>query len=183
MPRNHPYTVRLDRPAGVRPSSAHRNTSPALCPPCHWLLAAKSSVAPGRSDFMGTRGGAQPRHCARKQPHSARTARSTPITEFAHKAAVVGDALVRRSPRRLRHGRRVPPYGSLDRRHDLELGQAQVAGVGGTPGGPLSTEDIGDLERRCASRVSRRDSRPASATPDARADSSPARIVLVATRA
>ena len=35
----------------------------------------------------------------------------------------------------------------LDRRHDLELGQVQVAGLGGTITGPFSSEDIGDLER------------------------------------
>jgi hypothetical protein len=35
----------------------------------------------------------------------------------------------------------------LDRRHDLELGQVQVAGLGGTIAGPFSSEDIGDLDR------------------------------------
>jgi hypothetical protein len=35
----------------------------------------------------------------------------------------------------------------LNRRHDLELGQAQVAGLSGTVAGPLSTEDVSDLER------------------------------------
>jgi hypothetical protein len=35
----------------------------------------------------------------------------------------------------------------LDRRHDLELGQAQVTGLSGTIAGSLSAEDIGDLER------------------------------------
>jgi hypothetical protein len=35
----------------------------------------------------------------------------------------------------------------LDRRHDLELGQVEVAGLGGTIAGPFGSEDIGDLER------------------------------------
>jgi hypothetical protein len=35
----------------------------------------------------------------------------------------------------------------LNRRHDLELGQAQVTGLGGTIAGPFSSEDIGDLDR------------------------------------
>jgi hypothetical protein len=34
----------------------------------------------------------------------------------------------------------------LDRRHDLELGQAQVTGLNGTIAGSFSSEDIGDLE-------------------------------------
>ena len=35
----------------------------------------------------------------------------------------------------------------LDRRHDLELGQAQMTGLDGTIAGAFSSEDIGDLER------------------------------------
>ena len=35
----------------------------------------------------------------------------------------------------------------LDRRHDLELGQAQVTGLSGTIAGAFSSEDIGDLDR------------------------------------
>ena len=35
----------------------------------------------------------------------------------------------------------------LDRRHDLELGEAQVPCMGGPVGGPGSTEDVGDLDR------------------------------------
>src|SRR6516225_8292230 len=34
----------------------------------------------------------------------------------------------------------------LDRRHDLELGQAQMTGPGGAIAGAFGTEDIGDLE-------------------------------------
>ena len=35
----------------------------------------------------------------------------------------------------------------LDRRHDLELGQTQMAGLDGTIAGAFSPEDIGDLDR------------------------------------
>jgi hypothetical protein len=34
----------------------------------------------------------------------------------------------------------------LNRRHDLELSQGQVAGLGDTIAGSFSSEDIGDLE-------------------------------------
>ena len=43
----------------------------------------------------------------------------------------------------------------LDRRHDLELLQAQMPGMGGPVGGAGSAEDVGDLERG-AHRLSRR---------------------------
>ena len=35
----------------------------------------------------------------------------------------------------------------LNRRHDLELGQAQVTGLRDTIAGPFGPEDIGDLDR------------------------------------
>jgi hypothetical protein len=34
----------------------------------------------------------------------------------------------------------------LDRRHDLELMQVQMPGMGGPVGRPCSTEDVGDIE-------------------------------------
>jgi hypothetical protein len=34
----------------------------------------------------------------------------------------------------------------LDRRHDLELGKAQVTGLNGAIAGPFRSEDIGDLK-------------------------------------
>lgn len=42
----------------------------------------------------------------------------------------------------------------LDRRHHLELGEAQMSGMGGAIGRSGGTEDIGDLERG-AQRLSR----------------------------
>lgn len=35
----------------------------------------------------------------------------------------------------------------LDRRHDLQFGQAQMPGPAGAPGRPGKTEDVGDLDR------------------------------------
>lgn len=35
----------------------------------------------------------------------------------------------------------------LDRRHDLELDEAQMPGMGRPIGGPGSAKDVGDLER------------------------------------
>ena len=36
----------------------------------------------------------------------------------------------------------------LDRRHDLQLGEAHVTGVGLTPRRPMDAKDVGDLEGR-----------------------------------
>ena len=74
-------------------------------------------------------------------------------------AAVVGDAPVAAVLAGLdmtAQGRRA---AMLDRRHDLELMQAQVPGMGGPIGGAGGTEDIGDLERG-AHRLSRRGRSP-----------------------
>ena len=76
-----------------------------------------------------------------------------------------------------RRGAAVP-----DRRHDLQLGQAQVTCLGGTIAVSGGSEDIGDLERR-----SHRDQPlgPAPSISSVRCSSGlvTARIVLVATRA
>ena len=37
---------------------------------------------------------------------------------------------------------------ALDRRHDLQLAEAHVTGVGGTPSRPVATEDVRHLDRR-----------------------------------
>ncbi len=41
----------------------------------------------------------------------------------------------------------------LDRRHDLELAEADVPGMGCAPGGPVLAEDVGDLECRAVGRT------------------------------
>jgi hypothetical protein len=80
----------------------------------------------------------------RKMPMPAR---QLPITGSAHKAGAVGDAplaavLAGFDMPAERRGAAV-----LDRRHDLELLQAQMPCMGGPVGGPGSAEDVGDLDR------------------------------------
>jgi hypothetical protein len=71
---------------------------------------------------------------------------------------------------------------ALDRRHHLELGQADMAGIRRTPRWSMNSKDIGDLER-----WSHRDQSPGSSPfiSSLRCSSGlvTARIVLVATRA
>jgi hypothetical protein len=69
-----------------------------------------------------------------------------PITGSAHKAAVVGNAPVPAVLAGIDVAAKGRRAAVLDRRHDLELGQAQVPGLSGTIAGSFSSEDIGDLE-------------------------------------
>jgi len=71
-----------------------------------------------------------------------------PINEFAHKAAVVGDAAVAAVLAALDMAAEDSGATGLDRCHDLELAEADVPGMGRAPGGPVSAEDVGDLECR-----------------------------------
>ena len=71
-----------------------------------------------------------------------------PITNFAHKAGIVGDALMRAVLATLDvSAERGGPAG-LDRRHDLQLGEADTAGVGLAPCRPVGAKDVGDLQGR-----------------------------------
>ena len=62
-------------------------------------------------------------------------------------AGVVGDAPLAA----VRAGLDVTAKGRgaavLDRRHHLELGEAQMPGMGGPVGGPCCAEDVGNLDR------------------------------------
>src|SRR5262245_389870 len=69
-----------------------------------------------------------------------------PITGFAHKAGVVGDAPLAAVLAGLDMTAECRGAAVFDRGHHLELLQAQVPGMGGPVGGPGSTEDIGDFE-------------------------------------
>ena len=62
-------------------------------------------------------------------------------------AAVVGDALVAAVLAGLDMTAQGGGAAMFDRRHDLELLQAQMPGMGGPVGGAGGTEDVGDLER------------------------------------
>jgi len=75
-------------------------------------------------------------------------AHQLPITEFAHKAAVVGDAAVAAVLAALDVAAEGSGAAGLDGRHDLELAEADMPGMGRAPGGPVSAEDVGDLECR-----------------------------------
>jgi predicted amidohydrolase YtcJ len=61
-------------------------------------------------------------------------------------AAVVGDAAVAAVLTALDVAAEGGGAAGLDRRHHLELMEAQVPSMGGPVGGPGSTEDVGDLE-------------------------------------
>ncbi len=61
-------------------------------------------------------------------------------------ATVVGDALMAAVLAGLDMTARSRRAARLDRRHDLELRQAQLPGIGGPISGAGSPEDIGDLE-------------------------------------
>ena len=78
----------------------------------------------------------------------ARTSRrQLPITKFAHKAAIVGNAPVPAVLAGIDVAAKGRRAAVLDRRHDLELGQAEMTGLDGTIAGAFSSEDIGDLDR------------------------------------
>ena len=72
----------------------------------------------------------------------------TTIRNFAHKAGIVGDALVRAVLAALDVAAERGGATGLDRRHDLQLGEAHVTGVGLPPRRPMGAKDVGDLEER-----------------------------------
>jgi hypothetical protein len=72
---------------------------------------------------------------------SALALRAVPVA-----AAVIGDALVPAVVAGLDMATERGGTAMLDRRHDLELVEAQLPGMGGPICGAGSTEDIGDLE-------------------------------------
>src|SRR5271165_6151805 len=63
-------------------------------------------------------------------------------------AGVVGDALVRAVLAALDVAAERGCATGLDRRHDLQLGEAHVPGVGLSPRRPVGAKDVGDLEAR-----------------------------------
>ena len=87
----------------------------------------------------------------RKMPMPAR---QLPITGSAHKARVVGDPEIAAVVAAIDMAAESRRPAVLDRRHDLELLQAQVPGLGGAVGGTGGPQDVGDLERG-AQRLSR----------------------------
>jgi hypothetical protein len=83
-------------------------------------------------------------------------ARQLPITNFAHKAGVVGNTRMRAVLAALDMTAERGSATNLDRRHDAPLGKTHVAGVGFTPRRSMAAENIRDLQpwtrhARCAS--------------------------------
>jgi hypothetical protein len=73
-------------------------------------------------------------------------ARQLPITNFAHKAGIVGDVDMRAvlaARDMAAEGRRT---AALDRRHHLELAEAHMAGIGLAPCRSMVAEDIRNLQ-------------------------------------
>src|SRR5215813_12517551 len=83
----------------------------------------------------------------RKMPMPAR---QLPITESAHKARVVSDAAVAAILATLDMPAERGRAALLDRRHDLELTQTHMAGIGPAPVGPMAMKDVCDLQPRAA---------------------------------
>src|SRR5215831_11541407 len=75
--------------------------------------------------------------------------RQLPITGFAHKARVIGDLRV--GAVRVLAARHMAAEccraAVLDRRHHLELAEADMAGIGLTPCRSMAAENIRDLQR------------------------------------
>ena len=63
-------------------------------------------------------------------------------------AGVVGDAQVDAVLAALDMTAQRHRSAALDRRHDLELAEAHMAGIGGTPSRPAMAENVGHLDRR-----------------------------------
>ena len=97
------------------------------------------------------------------------SARQLPITGSAHKTGVVGDADLATVRAGLDMAAEGCGAAGLDRRHHLELAEAEMASLGRTPGGTMAMEDVGDLQRRAAHR--RRVTRPALPRPAVQARS------------
>ena len=98
---------------------------------------------------------------ARRQPVPCRRALALGAVPVA--AAVVGDAAVAAVLARLDMTAEGCGAAGLDRRHHLQLAEAQMTGMGRAPGGAMAMEDVGDLQRRAAHR--RRVRRPVSSRP------------------
>src|SRR6266851_5056025 len=85
-------------------------------------------------------------------------------------AAVIGDAAVAALFASLDVSAERRGAAGLDGRHDLQLGEADMPGMGYPPGRPSRTEDVGDLQRRPHRRLRRPGFLLPSAASGARAD-------------
>ena len=74
--------------------------------------------------------------------------RALALRAVAVAAGVVGDAFVRAVLAALDVSAERGGATGLDRRHDLQLGEAHVTGVGLAPRRPMGAKDVGDLQAR-----------------------------------
>ena len=72
--------------------------------------------------------------------------RQLPITEFAHKAAVVGDLRVQAVLTTHDMAAKSCRAAALDRRHHLQLAEADVTCISFTPSRSMVAEDVRDLQ-------------------------------------
>ena len=63
-------------------------------------------------------------------------------------AGIVGDAFVRAILAALNVSAERGGAAGLDRRHDLQLGEAHMTRVGLSPSGPMGAKNVGDLQAR-----------------------------------
>ena len=82
-------------------------------------------------------------------------------------AGVVGDAAVAAVFTCLDMAAEGGGAAGLDRRHHLQLAEADMAGIGRAPSGAMAMEDVGDLQRRAAHRRRVRSSVSSSPRPAA----------------
>ena len=78
--------------------------------------------------------------------------RQLPITGSAHKTGVVRDVQVRTGLAAFDMAAERGRAALLDRRHDLELTQAHMPGIGAAPVGSMAIKDVCDLQPRAAHR-------------------------------
>jgi hypothetical protein len=78
---------------------------------------------------------------------TATPVRQLPITGCAHKAGVVCDAFVRAVLAALDVSAERGGATGLDRRHDLQLAEADMTGVDDAPRRAMGAKDVGDLQR------------------------------------
>jgi hypothetical protein len=74
--------------------------------------------------------------------------RALALRAVAVAAGIVGDARVRAVLAALEVSAELGGSTGLDRRHDLQLAEAHMAGIGLAPHRPMGSKDVGDLQAR-----------------------------------
>ena len=90
---------------------------------------------------------ARAREQGRSGPLSATSRVNSPLQRTLHKARVIRDLDLLAGLAAQHVAAKRGGAAALDRRHHLELTEAQVTGLGLTPGRAVGAEDVRDLER------------------------------------